>query len=301
MIPSPKTALFILALSSSVFFSSCGGSSEEETTSTDTTAKVEDQKSGLDQEMIGIPSPSDMLGFIRMTTKGVQGNNTAFLNPYDNLKNYRDSKSMALNFGIYSCDLSYCSIFGNGTAAQEYFKAAKTLGEEVGVSSVVTPEMMKRAESNLKYPDSLVVIADELYFSASEVLEKNGKGPNLALVIAGGYVESLHIAANIIQFDAKSPALNRFADQKYVLEDVILYMRKFESDPGVSESIKKMEELTTAFNQIQEKKVEAPKADSQKGKKRVFGGGTVLEMNKEQFTSIATKIKEVRNAFAQIK
>lgn len=291
----------MLAFAATITFSSCGGGTEEETTGTDSLVSVDQNKgNGLDQEMIGIPSPSDMLGFIRMTTKTNQTKNTSFLNSTENLKNYRDPKSVALNFGVYSCDMSYCSVFGNGSAAQEYFKAVKTLSEEVGVSSVITPDIMKRTEVNLKSPDSLVAIADLLYFSASEILEKNGKGPNLALVIAGGYVESLHIAANIIEFDTKSPALNRFADQKYVLEDVILYMKKFESDPAVGETIKKMESLSAEFNKIKETKVEAP-AQQEKGKKRVFGGGTVLDITKEQFTTISAKIKEVRNDFAQIK
>ena len=298
---SLKAVFISLTIAGGFSLYSCDGTTEEETTNSDSTATTATKEiNAVDQEMIGIPSPSDMLGFIRMTTKAAQNKNTAFLNPVDNLKNYRDSKSMALNFGIYSCDLSYCSVFDNGTAAQEYFKAVKTLGEEIGVSSVITPEMMKRAEANLKSPDSLVAIADQLYFSTSEILDRNGKGSNLALVVAGGYIESLNIAANIIQFDTKSPSVNRFADQKYVLEDVILYMKKYEKDPGVSESIKKMEELSVVFNQIKETKIEAP-AENQKGKKKVFGGGTVLEISKEQFESISAKVKEIRNNFALIK
>ena len=296
-----NSLLITISLTGLATLYSCGSGTEEETTGTDTSAT--EQKSEVktgDQMMIGVPSPSDMLGFIKMTSKSPQSNNTSFLNPVDNLKNYRDSKSMALNFGIYSCDLSYCSIFANGTAAQEYFKVVKTLGQEIGVSSVITPELMKRTESNLKSPDSLVAIADELYFSASDILEKNGKGPNLALVVAGGYIESLNIAANIIQFDPKSPMVSRFADQKYILEDVILYMKKFESDAGVSECVKKMEELSAAFNQIKETKVEAP-SQKEKGKKKVFGGGTVLDISKEQFDSISAKIKQIRNDFALIK
>jgi hypothetical protein len=301
MSKSLRKIMLTAPLAVGLLITSCGGGGNEEDHSSHDTLPKKDsltENSSLNQEMIGIPSPSDMLGFIRMTTKG--GNkNTSFLNPIDNLKKYQDSKSMSLNFGIYSCDLSYCSIFDMGSQAQDYFRTVKTLGEEIGVSSVMTPEVMKRAEANVKNPDSLVMIADEIYYSSSDILERNGKGPTLALVIAGGYIESLNIAANVIKFDPKNPAVSRFADQKYILEDVILFLKKYESDEGVTAAREQFEQLKAEFDKLKETPVEPPKNTDKK--KKVFGGGTVLEITQEQFKAIAEKVKNIRNNFAQIK
>ncbi len=297
-----RTIFAAIPLAAGLILTSCGGGGDDDhTTGNDTIPKTDTANvmtDELNQEMIGLPSPSEMLGFIRETSKG-NTKNTSFLNPVDNSKNYQDAKSMALNFGIYTCDLSYCSIFDMGSQAQEYFKVVRTLGEEIGVSSVLTADVMKRAESNVKNADSLAAIADEIYASSSDILERNGKGPTLALVVAGGYIESLNIAANLINFDPKNPAVSRFADQKYILEDIILFMKKYESDAGVAEAKKQLEELKAVYDQIKEVPVEQPKSSDKN--KKVFGGGTVLEMSNEQFKMVAEKVKSIRNNFAQIK
>ena len=296
-----KMKKIIMILPVVVLLFSCGGGKDEEVQGTDTLATGDSLISNEiqeSQELIGIPAPSEMLGFVRLTSK--KGNkSTAFLNPTDNLKNYKDAGSMAINFGIYSCDLSYCSIFEIGSSTKNYFDAVKTLGEEIGVASVITPDIMKRAEANMKNPDTLVKIADQLYFSASDILENSGKGPVLALMFTGGYIESLHIAANVMKFHPQNPAVARFADQKYVLDDILLFMQKYESNPSVAEAKKQIADLRNEFNQITEKTVEAPKETADG--KRVFGGGTVLEMNETQFKAIAAKVKAVRDNFAQIK
>ncbi len=278
---------------------SCGGSNEAENKQSDSTLNSD---SGaviqIPEELIGIPAPSEMLDFVRMTSKK-GSKSTAFLNPVENLKNYKDAGSIALNFGIYSCDLSYCSIFDISSSTKSYFETVKTLGEEVGVSSVITPDIIKRAEANMKNPDSLMAIADQVYFSSTELLESSGKGPMLALMIAGGYVESMHVAANVLKFHPDNPAVGRFADQKFVIEDLILFLQKYESNPSVAEVKKQLQSLRDEFSQITEKSVEAPK--EKEGDKKVFGGGTILEMNEAQFKAIAEKVKTVRNNFAQIK
>jgi hypothetical protein len=297
-----RNVLLLAPLAAGLVLSGCGNGGDDDHVDADSVPKVDTTAGNtnidMNQEFIGIPAPSEMLMFIKMTSKG-GSKNTSFLNPVDNLKTYQDNSRMALNFGIYSCDLTYCSIFDIGSTATDYFKAVKTLGEEIGVSSVITPEIMKKAEANIKNPDTLAAIADEIYLSSFEMLEANAKGPTLALVIAGGYIESLNIAANVIKYDPKNPAVSRFADQKLNIENIILFLKKYESDPGVADAKKQYEDLKTLFDQLKEVPVEQPKnADP---KKKVFGGGTVLEMTKEQFTAISAKIKEIRNNFAQIK
>jgi len=291
-------APLVLALT----LTNCGSPAEEDRTASDSLKNTDSSgaknKVEMNQEFIGIPAPSEMLNFLQLTSK-IGLKNTEFLNLPDNIKNYTDNKSMAINFGIYSCDLTYCSIFKIGTIAGDYFKVVKTLGEEIGVSSVITPQLMKRAESNINNSDSLSFIADDIYYSSSELLEANGKGATLALVIAGGYIESLNIACNVIKFDVKNPAVSRFADQKYNLDQIVMYLKKYESDAGVAEVKKQIDDLKAMFDQLKETTIEAPK--EKKNNHTLGGAGTCLEITKEQFSAIGVKIKTIRNNFAQLK
>src|SRR5688572_27771737 len=162
-----KSTLLILSAVTALMLGSCNDSdvSEDTEETVDTTTAVDTRPAGVSETFFQVPSPGEMLSFIKMVG-GKNNKNTSFLNPLANEKNYTDSKARALNFGIYSCDLSYCSIFEIGSESIKYFKTVKTMGDQIGVSTAIKPEMLKRLESNLSNADSLGVITDDIYFSS---------------------------------------------------------------------------------------------------------------------------------------
>jgi hypothetical protein len=295
----------VLGLGATLLLTSCGGGNKHEggedqladTTKVDTTAAINNVSST--EMSYQIPSPKEMFYFIRQV--GSKNNKrTDVLNSPDNAKGYGDPKSKAVNFGIYSCDLTYCSIFEIGTEAIKYFKVVKQLGDEIGVSTSVKPEMLKRLEKNMGTPDSLVEIADDMYFSSFETLQNGQQGNTLAMVVAGGYIEGLYIATNLIKYDKNNPAVERIAGEKFTLENIIDFMKKYESDAGVKEVIGKLAELKAAFDaDVTEKKAEKPaeaKKDDKKGPV-VLGGGDELVMTEAQYKNITEKVAAIRNSF----
>ncbi len=295
-----KPIVFFLSAATLLAVSSCGGDSEktDETDIIDST-KVEDtQVSPISETFFQVPSPGEMLTFIKMI--GNNNKDTKMLNPASNAKNYTDAKSKALNFGIYSCDLSYCSIFEIGAEALKYFPVVKSLGDQIGVSTAIKPEILKRLQDNLGKPDSLALITDDIYFSSFETLEGSKQGPTLACVVAGGWIESIYIATQLAQYKANSPIIERLADQKYTLENIIEFFKKHEADANVASIKADFESLLAEFNKIAEKDVEATKqADGNKTK--VLGGGKQLNISEENYNGIKQKIKAIRDGYAQIK
>ena len=149
-------------------------------------------------------------------------------------------------------------------------------------------------------PDSLVEIADDMYFSSFETLQNGQQGNTLAMVVAGGYIEGLFIATNLIKYDKNNPAVERIAGEKFTLENIIDFMKKYESDAGVKEVIGKLAELKAAFDaDVTEKKAEKPaevKKDDKKGPV-VLGGGDELVMTEAQYKNITEKVAAIRNSF----
>ncbi|MCA0430334.1 MAG: hypothetical protein LCH32_07510 [Bacteroidetes bacterium] len=294
-----KSIVFFLSAATLFAVTSCGGDSEktDETDIVDST-KVEDmQVSPISETFFQVPSPGEMLTFIKMI--GNNSKDTKMLNPASNAKNYTDAKSKALNFGIYSCDLSYCSIFEIGADALKYFPVVKTLGDQIGVSTAIKPEILKRLQDNLGKPDSLALITDDIYFSSFETLEGSKQGPTLACVVAGGWIESIYIATQLAQYKANSPIIERLADQKYTLENIIEFFKKHEADQNVASIKADFESLLAEFNKIAEKDVEAAKQGD--GKTKVLAGGKQLNITEENYNIIKEKIKSIRNGYAQIK
>lgn len=293
--------LLIVPLALGLTLVSCGGDKtegEDDVNHVDS-AKTEAPTAQVTETFFQVPSPGEMLTFIKMVG-GKNNKNVSFLNSPDNNKNYTDAKAKALNFGIYSCDLSYCSIFEIGSEALKYFKVVKQLGDQIGVSSAINPEILKRLESNLGNPDSLSVITDDLYFSSFETLENSQQGPTLSLVVAGGWIESLYIATNLAsKFDANSPVVERLADQKYTLDNLIEFLKKYESDANVASVLTQYTELQAEFNKIGEK--DAAAAANAQGSKKVLGGGKELSLTADQYKAIVEKVKAIRNSFTLTK
>ncbi|MBS1646669.1 MAG: hypothetical protein JST67_04960 [Bacteroidetes bacterium] len=298
--PLIKT-LSAAAFSSLFLMTSCGGGdakSDSENLSADTT-KVETTEAPGTQsssEMTyQIPSPKEMFVFIKQVA-GKNNKRVDMLNNPDNAKNYVDAKSQALNFGAYSCDLTYCSIFEIGSNALKYFKAVKQLGDGVGISNIISVSTLQSLEKNMGNADSLVSIADNLYFSSFETLQNSQKGNTLALAVAGGYIEGLHIACNLVKYSAKNPAVDRIADEKFTLENVIDFMKKYESDAAVKETMTQLEGLKNVFNQVPEKEEGALAVKKEKGT-TVLGGGSEMQITETQYKAIAEKVASIRNSF----
>ncbi|NBQ46856.1 MAG: hypothetical protein EBU33_00155 [Sphingobacteriia bacterium] len=278
--------------------SSCGGGEKADDVEMADTVKVEEAKSPVSETFFQVPSPGEMLTFIKMVG-GANNKKTSFLNPPANEKNYTDQKSKALNFGIYSCDLSYCSIFEMGSESLKYFKTVKVMGEQIGVSTAIKPEVLKRLEKNISSPDSLALITDDVYFSSFEALEDSKQGPTLALVVAGGWIESIFIATNLAKYEADSPMAERLADQKYTLENLLEFLRKHEADESVKAVKLDFEGLMTEFNKIGEKNAN-PLKNPEKGAAQL-SGGTQLVMTEAVYNAIAEKIKTIRNSYTLTK
>lgn len=297
-----KSTLLILSAAATFMLGSCNDtdvSEETDDVSFDTSAIEDSRPAGVSETFFQVPSPGEMLTFIKMVG-GKNNKNIEFLNPTANAKNYTDAKSQAINFGIYSCDLSYCSIFEIGSEALKYFKTVKSMGDQIGVSTAIKPEVLKRLEKNISSPDSLAVITDDVYFSSFETLEGSRQGPTLALVVAGGWLESMYIATHLAKFEEKSPVIERLADQKYTLENLIEFLKKHEADPSVASVKQDYDGLLAEFNNIQEK--DAKTAGSPNDPKAAtLGGGKHLVMTADVYKSISAKISDLRNTYTLTK
>lgn len=295
-----KAKLFILASSVSALltFSCSGEKNEDEITVTkDSTETTQENLPSNYETFFQVPSPGEMLSFIKSVGKR-DASKLSLLNPTENLSKYTDNKSKSINFGIYSTDLSYCSIFNMGAEAIKYFKVVKQLGDQLGLSSTIKPDMLARIEKNIDNTDSLSAITDDLYFSSFEILEEGKQGQTLALVVAGGWIESVYLAVNMVdKYQSNNPVIQRIADQKYTLENLIEFLKKHESQ---SEDVKQvredMENLMASFNLLKEEKVNDTKLNT---KNNMIGGGVNLIIDEKIFNEIKNKIVTIRNKYIQ--
>jgi len=111
----------------------------------------------------------------------------------------------------------------------------------------------------------------------------------------------LYIATQLAKWEPNSPVIERLADQKYTLENLIEFLKKHKTDANVAAVKADFEGLLAEYNKLTE---QASATDAKKGKDSkatLIGGGTQLVMTKEIYTAIVTKVGSLRNSYTLTK
>ena len=131
--------------------------------------------------------------------------------------------------------------------AEIYPWPSKEQFAEAFVNTELPNDDYKRAQANLGNADSLVAITNTSYFSIVDYLENNEQGDRLGLIASAGWLETVYVAANTIDYSKDKDAVDRLADQKLTLDNLLDYLEKYESDANVAEVMVWFKDLETVF------------------------------------------------------
>jgi hypothetical protein len=286
-----KIVASILVAFPLVFLTSCGGDEPVEEAIDEVVDEVVEEGN---ETYYQIPSPDEMFGFIKES--GLEFNGE-LLNPIQNADSYSDPKIQALNFGIYSADLAYTAAYEEFNETTKYFGIIQKMSEPIGISSAFDKELIERIQGNLDNADSLVAITNTSYFSVVEYLDQNEQGDKLGIIAAAGWLETVYVVANTTDYAKDKAAVERLADQKLTLDNLLDYLDKYKESEDVSEVLGWFNELEAVFAALPEDEgseggISFKKKDDGK---MVLGGGSSITISEEQFNAIRDKVNEIRN------
>lgn len=243
-----------------------------------------------------VPTPNELFEIIKSQDVHL---NIDLVNDIANKDSYIDTKSKAINFGVYSADIGYMSCFEHNLEFLTYAKVIEDIGTDLGISDVFDSGLMSRIENNSGNSDSLFIISNETYFDSYQYLEENNKGNELALIISGGFIESLYIITNLAgDYSADNPIIEKIGGQKVVLENIIDFCSTYMEDESVSEIMLDLDELGQVYEANMDFIEESSSITSEDDIVTLSGGGH-FEMNEKAFTAIKGKIIEIRTKLTQ--
>lgn len=294
-----KIKHIILGFGAAAIIAACGedtGSDITKVEDTDKKTEKEDESKVDRQVFYQVPTPNEMFGLI--TKLSDEKPNSAVLNSPDNASNYIDSRSKALNFGIYSADLAYLSSFEMDTDALKYFNVINKLSDELQISSAFEKDFFERIQDNINNGDSLMNMSNETYYNAYAYLEENERGPTLALVVAGGWLEGIYLVTNLVQdVEKNQDVVERIVEQQLTLENLMGFLGKYSDDQDVQATIEDFKPLVEAFNAI-ELGESSGSGFQKKGGKMVLGGsGTKVDIKQKDFDKIVEITSKIRNSY----
>lgn len=278
----------------------CGGSSEDNDIQnvdlSDSTEVVENVEiDNLEEIDYSVPTPNELFEIVKLQGGEKQA---GLVNSIDNAENYIDLRSKSINFGIYSADIAYLSCFGIGTDFLRYFKKIEELGEDLGISGAFDENIMDRIENNEGDSDSLFAVSNDSYYDSYSYLEENEKGTELALIMAGGFVESLYIITNLVDgYSADNAIIQKIGDQKVVLENLINFISSYNDNEDVKNVISDLSDLGMIFEEsmiLNESETSVTNDDE--GVISLSGGGS-YEMTEEAYNAIKAKALELRENY----
>ena len=170
------------------------------------------------------------------------------LNSPDKISNYVTSSKKALNLGVYAVDLSYSKVSEQLETAGKYFNAMQRMAEEMGIPSDYFENTAERFDRNINNKDSLIKIANEVYMASDNYLRENERYAASAQIILGGWVEAIHIASKIAASTKDIDIIERLAEQRISLANVINMLNEYSSDVDINKNLQKLKQLQPVFD-----------------------------------------------------
>src|SRR5664279_4739999 len=76
-----------------------------------------------------------------------------------NVNNYVTNKSMALNLGIYTCDLSFASLYEQTQLIVDYMNAAKKMADGLGILKAIDQSQIDKLEENINNSEVIMGVS----------------------------------------------------------------------------------------------------------------------------------------------
>jgi len=220
-----------------------------------------------------LPSPLDVINTVYNTQ--VPFDNT-LLNPTDNFEKYLNGYKRAVNYGVYGVDMAYIAYYGNKQDLYDYYSTAKKLAETLGMEKTFE-KFTDRFKENSDNKDSVMVIVDQAYTETDKYLRTNDRLLTASYIIAGAFMESLHISTSLMKNEEKSAkyndTFNKIYEQKLVLNNLVDLFKEFKDKEAV--------QLESDLQNVQ----------------KVYNGLTdPSQINKESLQKISAAIDAARNS-----
>ncbi|HAF28904.1 MAG TPA: hypothetical protein DCG75_07635 [Bacteroidales bacterium] len=301
-----RKALYVLAVTLSVaLLNGCGSGKENASDSGDL---VTIDSLEIDEQLIqdvktvkeifySLPSPLETAMILKQSGAKY---NEELLNPTDNTSRYVTNKSMALNLGIYTTDLSYASLFDQTQATINYMNASKKMAEGLGILNAIDEDIIERLEANINNRDIIMDIISETIMNSSSFFEENDRQAMSTIVLVGGWVEGLYIATNLVGPDAdfrNNELVNRIIDQKLTLGTMISLLEENSDNEDVKNVMTNVNELKTIFEKIEVTTSKIEPVTDEETKVTTLKSETTISMSPETYNELKEKVKVIRSNY----
>ena len=259
------------------------------------TAKVDSSGAQLltiGGSMFSIPSPIQTAMLIE---KSGADYSKGFLNDAKKVSTYATNYQKALNLGVYGADVGYVTIYDQSQDALKYLGVINKLTDELGITGAFDESTIKRFETNFGKRDSMLNLVAVAYRNSDAFLKDNDRMNVGALILAGGWIETLYFSTQIAMKDGNQDVINRIGEQKYTLNNIVKMLTPYYNQPEYDVLVDDLIELAYDFDAIDiQYTYEKPEVDIA-NKTTKINSKTEVVITPEHLQAIADKVGNIRN------
>lgn len=293
-------SLFSVLLLSFSLFTSCQSPKEKEKPSAIREMIKPDTLSMLlkyENSLFPLPSPYQAAFLIKKLDIPFD---ESFINSTENKQRYSTNFKKALNLGIYGTNLSYLNIYDRTPQSINYLSVLKKLSDELNLTPAFNADFFTSIERNIGKKDSLLVQLSKTYRKADGYLRESDRSEIGALILTGGWVESLYVLTRIAKTTSNREIINRIGEQKHPLDNLIeLLTPYYYKSNEYSVLIDQFIELAYEFDGIiYSYSYKPPKIDVEKKMMHINSESRVI-MSEYHLDAISKKIEQIRNMIVE--
>jgi hypothetical protein len=245
-----------------------------------------------------LPSPLESAMLIK--SAGAQFDRKS-LNPVENTKIYTTNRSQALNLGVYTCDLSFASMYDQTQLIIDYMNAAKKMADGLGILDAIQQSTIDKLEENINNKDVIMDVISETFLNSNSYLADNDQPAVASMVLVGGWVEGLYIATQLVdlkEFNGNK-LVSTIIDQKLSIDILLNLLDGTKGNPAIDELIVQMKGMKTVFDKINIKttpiKTEIDKATNQ----TILRSQVTTDMSLDIFKELTGEVAQIRSTFVK--
>lgn len=243
--------------------------------------------------LFSLPSPYQLTLLVRKS--GVSFNSN-LLNPIENNQNYTSNFDKCVNLGVYGADLAYMSIYEQSPLIVSSFSVIKGLSNDLDLTSSFNKELVERIENNVNNKDSLMSIVSSAYRDMDVYLKETQRQREGALVLAGGWLESMYILTQLT-IESKNDALaQRIGESRQPLDNLIKILSPYYHDSQeIEKLLNELVELADIFAGVElQYTYVVPEIDAQK-KMTIVKSVTKIIISDDVLNDITKKVNTIRD------
>ena len=283
---------FLIGIFSISLLSSCNSGGAEENKIDE---EVFDPNSSLntmfDGKIFSIPSPVQTAFLIKQLNLSFD---ETILNDDAKVGEYITEYNQALNLGIYGTDLGYCALYNQKKASLKYLSTVEKLTTQLGLDAAFDTSFISRFEKNSDNEDSTILLMADAFKESDNFLKNANRKSTSALILTGGWIESIYIACELHTKKASPEIKTRIGEQKQSLSSIIDLLNTYNKSGSNDKLIAQLEDLRLSFDKIDfQYEYAAPETDKD-SKLTVFNHTLVVSFEETVMKEIKTKLTAIR-------